>query len=90
MPKGIDIYVREYVNGEARHLWMGLQECAWHHHIHPLRLKELIMTGFPLNPREREEITFDVDVDSPYDLIEDGRGGYIAVPVREHPDNGEV
>lgn len=89
MSRQIDVTILELVNGEARHIWMGLQECAWHHHLHPLKLKELIITGYPLNPYAKEEITFDIASESPNDIIVDDKGNYIIVPAREHPTGKE-
>ena len=70
MSEKLPVTIVEFVNGSPRHLWYGIQECAYHHHLHPYMLKELIVNGNPLpGSVPGELVTFDIDPSSESDIV---------------------
>ena len=59
MPRGVDIQIIEYHNGEPMHYYDGILECASTLHCSPELIKGLIFTGQAF-PYLEEKVTFDI------------------------------
>lgn len=68
--KGEIVKVMEFHNGALTACWDSVTTCAKEHHTHDNTIKALILSGDPLPSSPRgNPITFDIDPNSPYDII---------------------
>ena len=71
MSERMDVRIIEFVEGRPKHIWYGVNECIYHHHVHVDTFKQLLYTGNPIpSSRPGERITFDLDPTCSVDLVE--------------------